>query len=402
MSYCAYCGNEIPKSGVCDCEEAVAERNKGTNTPEEEYTPEKNADYGAMFQKHKVPIIAGVLGVILLLVLVGVFSSFSKTDAFDYVSISFDGYNSAGTVSVNFMSYNLICEIIGEEPEVLAEMIEWEEKYELYDEGMSVQYSPLEGLSNGDNITVSISVSGAAANRINGGTKTFVVAGLTEVETVDVFKDISVSYKGISGDGKPVIELEAETEHLEACNLQFDKATDLSNGDKITLTITNPETLAEKYNKVPIELSREYEVSGLGAYATKADQIPKTLLEKLIEQHVKDKSDTEPDFMFSYSPAEFSGAYFMYIKDGVSSSFKNELHIFVRRTTYKDGEHFRTSYSPLVFRNIIVDADGTVTLDYEDGESSSFTTDMENYLSKRSDKFTIEEITGITVGKSAE
>ncbi|MBQ7969080.1 MAG: hypothetical protein IJ292_04590 [Clostridia bacterium] len=384
MKYCEFCRKELTDNEVCACEESIAYAKKKAGTK-------------------KKALIFG-LGIALVLIIavlaIALGSASEKNDPFLYVNVSFDGYSSDGTAVVKFDKESLICSIIGKEPESFKEMLKWSEEYDMYADEINYSITPSEELSNGDIVTVSITVTGTAQNKINSGEKEYTVKGLTEVETIDVFKEIEVSFEGVSGKGRPILKYNSESDFLAACKIQGYEKYSLENGEKITLTITNAEELAKTYGKIPATVSHEYEVSGLDSYVSKVEQLPKDVIRSFAEKFMQEEqedNDNEIDDMFSYSTVKYYSTYFMIPKEGALRASKNELHIIVYCDEYLRGDYFRTDYIPLVFKDIIHNADGTVILEYDSGSSTTFTTDINLHLDDLKEKYIIEEIKDLNI-----
>jgi len=121
---------------------------------------------------------------IFLVLFVSVFSIMltgcgSKTDAMEYVSVSFTGYNGNGKVDLDVDYDAMIEAVIGEEPDGdnYEKFSKWMNEYLIYDEGIKVTCSPKDGLSNGDTVTVKVTLSETAAKKVVGGEKKFTVSG---------------------------------------------------------------------------------------------------------------------------------------------------------------------------------------------------------------------------------
>ena len=384
MKFCEFCRKELADNEVCTCEESKA------------YAKEQ-------LKKRKRFLFVGIaiaLVVAIAVIAIAAGTASDKIDPLNYMTVSFEGYSSSGVAKVKFNKDSLICDIIGDEPDALDKLMEWSNKYDMYSEGIEYSVTPSEKLSNGDTVTVKISITGTAQNKIRSATKEYEVKGLTEIEKVDVFKDLSVSFEGISGNADIVIDRNADSDFINACNFQCENQFNLSNGDKVTLVITNSDELASTYAKVPIELSKEYEVSGLGYYANKADQISKELIEDFAEQFIDDnqkENDSKSDTSFSYSTVKYYGSYFMFPRENAFMVNENELHIVVYYDVFYFNKYLRTNYIPIIFEDIVISADGTVNLQYEDGGSYVFTTDIELYLEESEEDYYVTKYDGLNI-----
>lgn len=326
-----------------------------------------------------------------LSLLLGGCGSGQKADAFAFVSVSYDGYNGNGTVNVRFNEGALAESVIGEEPEDWEELSEWISAYDELCMGIDLSCTPKENLSNGDTVIVSVTVTGEAAKKISGGEMEFQVSGLPEIETVDFFKDIEITYKGIVG-GSTSVQLVRLTDNeiLGACKFSIDPQANVRNGDVVTVTITNSDALAEKYLCIPQETTKTFTVSGLDEYLTDPDMLPEDHIREIIARYLSENQE-EDDFIYSYSPAVYYKTYFCIGKDVIGADV-NRLQIFLCYDSFRDGEYEKTVYVPLIFRDIVISADGTVNLEYEDGYTAVFYTDPDRLIEKIEEEYSVEEV----------
>ena len=318
----------------------------------------------------------------------------SKTDAMEYVSVSFGGYNGNGAVNLDVDYDAMIEAIIGEEPDddSYEKFSEWMNDYLVYDEGIEVICSPREGLSNGDTVTVTVSLSETAAKKVVGESKKFTVAGLPEIETVDIFRDISLRYEGIVGEYTMVhLDKLSDNQILQDCRFSIEPQSNIKNGDAVTVTVINADYLAEKHLCVPAETSKTFTVSGLDEYLTDSDLLPEDQIREIINQYVIDKQK-EDDFIFSYGETTYYKTYFCLGKEGAIGADFSRLYIYVCYDEYMNGNYRWTVYTPLTFRNLIMKADGTIELNYEDGENAVFQTSPESVEEYMEELYIVDEV----------
>ena len=164
----------------------------------------------------------------------------------------------------------------------------------------------------------------------------------------------------------------------------------LANGDSITVSIKNADNLAEKFNIQPVKLTKEFTVSGLGKYASSANDIPIALVEDLANHYLEvTRSEVQDDDFFTYSEVTLYGSYLYIVKEDSWYSHNNELRIYVHYDEYADGEFLQSVYMPIVFEDVIINADGSVDIDYEDGVVAYFTSDIEEYLEENKEDYEI-------------
>ena len=318
----------------------------------------------------------------------------SKTDATEYVSVSFTGYNGNGKVDLDVDYDAMIEAIVDEEPDSDSQekFNEWMNEYLIYDEGISVTCSPREGLSNGDTVTVTVSLSETAAKKVTGESKTFTVSGLLEIEAVDVFQDIALRYEGIVGDYTVVyLDKLSDNQILQDCHFSIEPQSNIKNGDTVTVTVTNADTLAEKHLCVPAEISRIFTVSGLDEYLTDSDLLPEDKIRDIISQYVP-TCHKEDNSIFTYSAPTYYKTYFCIGKEDVIGADFNCLLVYACYDEYMDGAYRWTVYTPLSFHNLVLKANGTIDLEYEDGENAVFQTSPESVEEYLENLYVVDEV----------
>lgn len=379
MKYCEFCGKPHENDVPCTCADAVAYRRTGKRAKKQRR------------KKSSITFLA-VTAVVLIIAISCMVSIATKVDPFDYVEVEFKGYNTNGDVELHFDSDVLISELIGDVSDEDEESLsEWFARYEAYYEGIDIKYSPKKNLANGDKVTVTIVASGEAKGKVKSGEKTFTVEGLPDIETVDVFKDVEITFEGLNGEAHPVLRLLSDNEFLRACQFRFDKDSQLFTGDTVTVSILNVDPLAEKYYCIPSESSKTFTVPELSGYLTDAALLPIDDIRDIANKFVIEETKEDKDW-FSYSATTHYKTYFATLKDGAYWYEKNKLMIFVTYDEYMDGELRRTIYTPLEFSNILVDSSGSVELVYEDGVNATFTTDMDLTVAKLKETFNLVEV----------
>ena len=337
----------------------------------------------------KMLVFIGILTTILSMLLAG---CGSKADPFAYIDVSYDGYDTNGTAHVDFNEGILIETIIGNEPDDYEELGEWIAAYDELLSNIDVSCTPSKNLSNGDTVTVTVSVFGEAQKKIAGGEKTYQVSGLPEIQTADLFKDIVLTYEGIVGGNTSVrLNRLTDDEVLQACNFNIEPQGNIKNGDTITVTITNSGTLAKQYLCIPEETVKTFTVSGLDEYLTDADLLPEDQIREIIDQYVIDSQKEDRDF-WSYGESAYYKTYFCIGDKGVIGADINRLLVFACYDKYMNGEYRETVYTPLIFRNLLLKADGTIDLNYADGYTAVFYTDPDRMVESLEEDYTVEEV----------
>ena len=377
MKYCEFCGKPIENSSSCSCEEAIAETAKKQKTIK------------------KALVVASIIGIlaIALIITIAVVTTANKIDPVDYAEIIFDGYNTNGTAKINFNVDELIYDVIGEEPEGTEKLAVWWAKYEEYSEDITYKYSPVEKLSNGDEVTVEFIIPDSLSGKIKNGIHKYTVENLPELTYVDVFDNLKVSFEGVSGEAEAKIEITNDEGYMEYFSFKIEPRYNLKNGDKITITIDNAEAVADKHYIASKELKKEFIVENRPAYVISIEQLPIEKINEIAKQFIESTSNNlEPDSTFTYGEVKYYKSFLLTEKEEGYFTDVNRLEIFVYYDEYKRGEFFRTVYMSIEFKNILVYPDGTIEIDYNDGSASGFTTDIEKYIEKLEDKYQIEKI----------
>lgn len=241
----------------------------------------------------------------------------------------------------------------------------------LYD-AVDFDIVPAEDISNGDEITVTVTVDNTKFEdqkfQLEGGTVTFTAEGLEEVETFDPFTGLNLTYEGFAPNGTAYISSSPDV------NLSFsmDKNTGLSNGDTITVTAetytgVSMEEFCAQYGKMPSVTEKTFTVEGLPAYASEIAEIPEEMMQKM---------DTQAQDVFKASVARewdepeglqsitLLGHYFLKPKDiNTELSPFNKIYLVyeVKATNSNIGEFTYFYYTR--FDNIILLDDGTCSVD---------------------------------------
>lgn len=315
-----------------------------------------------------------------------------KADPFDYMELRFSGYDSNGKADVRFDCETMVADLMGKAPESYEEFGQWLLAYSEYESGVHISCSPDSCLSNGDKVTVTVTTTGIAEKKVTSGSKTFRVSGLPEVKTVDVFQDIEVSFEGIvGGSTRTVVTRLTEDPFLRACAFRVEPEFNIHNGDTVTITITNTDSLAKEFLCQPKETVKTVTVSGLREYLTDSDLLPEDAIREMIPRFLAE-SAREDDSWFSYSEPCYYKTYFCTAKEGCFAEDENRLGIFICYDEYMRGEYRQTKYIPLFFRNLILEPDGTIEVDYSDGASHVFYDDPDSIVLLLEKTYEVEEV----------
>ncbi len=289
-------------------------------------------------------IIAIAIAVILIATTAIVVISNARKNIFDYVNITFDGYDGRGKVNVELNETALIEDFISKKYDdaYLA--------YTVYDElvsGMDYEIEYEDGLSNGilsngDEITISFTFTDSSAEKFKDTSKTFTVSELTEVEKVEVFDYVDITFVGASGSGYFDYKITTDDKFVNYMDfdLTYDSAEngELKNGDTITLTVNCNDWVIEDYLKAPATPSKSYTVSGLPTIMTASDITPdmvasvKNYFENNLDEYIPSPISA---FSTTYSDIQYHSAYYYDCKDEYRSDY-NVSCLYLYYTATKD------------------------------------------------------------------
>ncbi len=329
-----------------------------------------------MKNKKQIIIIGAVIIVAFVSILV--FATQSNFDIFDYVQITYEGVDTMGEAVIEIDYETMYEDIYGEAPTKLEEYFEWDMKTSDFSKGINYEISKHERLSNGDEIEVVFTFTDEAAEKFKNASEKFEVSGLKEVEKADVFSEFEITFKGTNGDGfVSIMRRDGCSEFAKEIGIGVSseyKDYDLSNGDKVELVVYCDEDIAEEYGIVPKETSKMITVTGLPSYAT-IETLPKEKFLGFAEEFVvaqQAENDNEGYDAFTYSVVEIYGVFFGKVKENSVEQNDNKLVILIMYDMYIDGKYDRTEYLPLVFEDVLINADGTNDTTYEDGGGTGF------------------------------
>lgn len=304
-----------------------------------------------------------------------------KVDVSGGYEIFFTGMNGYGTAELTG-SYAWIEDILKSEGDDMSrnEIISFQENLR---NAVTYTITPSEGISNGDEITVSIDVDNSLVEeyklRLTGGTATFTADGLDPVEEVDPFAELTITYDGIAPLAKARLDASGMDNTL---SYTIDKETGLSNGDVITVTAAPKSSMTmdeyiQKYGKVLTATEQTYTVEGLSSYVASLDDIPQDTLDKMNQTYL-DAYPAHIADLGSVTDMELLGNYVLTAKSNASPY--NQIYFVYKVTadfTAMDAEDgVQEYYWCAYYENVMMMPDGTLSADYEDLHMGSHDSDM--------------------------
>lgn len=308
--------------------------------------------------------------------------SFNVTDTME---ISFDGYNGYG-VCVLENEYAWVADVNEWYGNAINDAQRAGTEAKLMDT-VTYEITPSEGLSNGDSVTIKANIGSAAeefAFQLESEEITVTVEGLEEVEMIDPFEAVTVSFEGIAPDGKVNVQMH---DSIGDVRYEISQESGLSNGDVITVTLEPKDGMnayAERYGRAFSTTEMTYTVEGLASYAAALDSIPEDMMPKLQKQAEDSIQASAASWAEgnSIKEATLLGYYFLNAKEGFSVKPQNELYLVYEITANVtglkrggDGETMETAeetyYTYCRFSDLMLLSDGTCSVDLSAGELCS-------------------------------
>ena len=176
-------------------------------------------------------------------------------------------------------------------------------------------------------------------------------ASAGEIQTIDPFENINITFSGIAPKSKVVI-----SGGNSLCKYIVNKESGVSNGDTVTVTA---EFKSAQSRRTLAETTREYTVSGLASYAAKLGDIPAETLDKIrlqSEDIITAKVSAYPvkkiddigleSYLLEQDGIDFAGYYFLAGKEGFDVSPYNKIYCVYKMrysVTVYEYDNFRES-----------------------------------------------------------
>ena len=281
-----------------------------------------------------------------------------RFDPFQYVTVTFEGYNPNGRMNV-------------EVNRSIDEM-----------DYINIDYDTSSGLKNGDVIKLTASIRYYESDfverfgkALEPTEKEITVSGLPDLAKFDPFQYITVTFDGISSDGRMTITKDDSREEMDYIRFDYDKNYGLSNGDviKVTASLGYYESeFVERFGSTLDPYEKEYTVSGLSTYLSDVSQIPEDTYNKMSNQFIdafKAHVASEWDYnKKGVKSIDLVGNYTLTPKEGRSDRFNNKVYFMYLIKADIMNEEGETPvpveyYWYGVFTDVIIAADGSIASD---------------------------------------
>lgn len=322
----------------------------------------------------------------------------------DCIAVEVSGYDTAGTAYAYLDEEAFARAVIkakGGKTKLDPESYEWYEQLQELDVAtlgglVSLEIEKPQGLSNGDEVVVSISYDEERAKNygvtFTGERYIYKVGELMPLQSVDPFANLSVWFEGIAPDLYLRYEYTGTDGLLSTYDFTADRDYGFTEGDAVTVSVnlTDEEVLNRGFQLS--SRSKEYVCENIDTYIGSAGQLSETTL----EQMKKDASDCIESYFsshydsMSYEDLTWEGCYVLIAKD---SDRKSSSFVYVvssasvaSKKVYDYSNESRgilegmplfgrqTVFFPVAFHNIICRADGSA--EYAMDSSITGSTDL--------------------------
>ena len=344
-----------------------------------------------------IAVIAVVVVAIVALVVVK--NQKKKVNINDYISVEYNGYETAGTAYVDFDETGFSEAVIKAQGKKLKNVkslddLDWSDLADLMGgsnwdliDSITFDVKPDSDLSNGDVVTVTASwnedYEKKAGVKILSKEQEFTVEGLEEVKEVDPFEDIEVTFSGTPPYVYPDWTNNSDDDYLRYLWFDFEDYDSLDVGDTVTLTVDESEENALANGYKFTQTSKEYIVSGVDSYVTSAADISADNLDSMKNEatDVLDAYFANNNSYIGNSGFSYEGSYYLVAKNSDTWGDTNVLYLVFSTTVTSAENAFEPTvvYFPVKYTNIMAlsdgsqsfntygDIEGYTDLEYDDG-----------------------------------
>lgn len=341
-----------------------------------------------------------------------------------YITLSAEGYNSIGTLDVEFDTDKLEKDYGKKIAKNFQKPMKNHEEdtyglsnlagslYEGGETSLFVTYcadgsaDKTRNLSNGDVVTytwdgVNEQTKKEAEElfgvKIKCSDVTYKVSGLTAVNTFDAFDGVEVEFDGISPDGSATVNTLPTAEAAKSLYYTLDEQYNLANGDTVTVTVhSNRDDFSdciEKYGAIPAATEKTYTVEGLKEYITSTDGLTDSVLvslqnqaEDVLNAYIAKSWDSE---CVTLKGMSYLGYYILTPKNKDNYGVYQDVIILPYQVTSHN--HFEDDkgqvydadvsyYWYIAFRNVSKDADGNIAGGLDDYYTANASFDVKTGL----------------------
>ncbi len=217
----------------------------------------------------------------------------------DYFEISYEGYNGNGHVVITRKDDMLFDEVdvirLEQKEALIKNKVVANDEYLRFAAGIEAMAEPMDNLKNGDTFTLSYLYDQELATRlrinVDDSEATYTVEGLSDATPLsvdDLFKDIEVSFLGISPNLEMLITNKSNNPLIKTLVFNaVDYKEKYADGDKVLIKcyFNEGECLSDEfYIDAPAdECVKEYTVSSSASYVKSLGQIPDSVIREAFD-----------------------------------------------------------------------------------------------------------------------
>lgn len=373
--FCSKCGLEnVTEARFCKgCGNSL----KNTNASENE-DPNKNVEKQKsllemikLLPKRAWIMCIGI--VILAIILLVIINIKTRVNLNDYVIVETSGYDGYGTarVSVDWKAienkYGDSIKLRSAAEKEYGELFGFLSPVEMMSMYIEIEVNQNSNLSNGDKLEYTWSISERLTDylkcKITATNNTYKVTNLQEVETIDVFSELEVSFNGMEPDGSIILDYDGEV--LNTNQFVCNRWTGLSNGESVivSINVTDIDSFVQRYGVLPSILEKEYIVGGLDEYVASFSNLSDNDISVLMQEAdnvILAYAANEFSSTTSLSDLEYVGYIFCNMKEngrGLFSNDANKAYVIFRGTISSSTGKFNTKkvYFPVRFTGLVND-----------------------------------------------
>lgn len=413
--FCNNCGKKLD-DGVLFCSKCGQKVEVGVEKNEDSQNEKVVANNGttSMKGKFKKPSIFVILAVSVLLCALVVVSTNKKTlNVEDYIVIKCEGVDGHTDAYVHFdndkfeydffkyakVKNNTIFDEIHKEVKKeeyiednavfsdsaiqfdlsrYDELVAMDEILSEVKDSIEYELDKSSNISNGDKITCNIQLNQDIAKKyglkMSGNVVSITAENLSNATEVDLFKDLEITFEGIS----PYISLNyvLNSQYTSYVNINFDKTDNISKGDKVVVTFdVDEERLIKEQQCIPKEISKEYVCEDVDSYVMTIDQISEDQINAM-------KKEGQDDFRAEFSKNwensnlesfEYIGSYLLTRKPTASGGNANLYYLIFKVNADIEGIGKQEYYRFVKCCDLIITKDGVCSVDLSNKEVSSYT-----------------------------
>lgn len=311
----------------------------------------------------KLAIIGGaaVAAVIAFVVLLMVVFGQKTLNLTEYLNAEFTGYEEAGRVTVSIDEYLLMEDIYGNMKNGGVES-----SYLVFEalDAISIDYDIPEEVENGDKIKVEVSVNENRVKnlgvKLKGGSITFKVEGLEEVEEIDPFEYITVEFTGTSPNVSATVKYDTESNsRMSAIRGQLTKTTGIAIGEELVLTLSNvDEEETKKNGYILLETEKTFTCEEADKYVEKVEDINEKYTDKFIEIATDELEAYFVSNDLAYEGVKYEGMYVLCSKE--YNWRMNYIHVVMSASISSDSKDIPSTklYFPMTMEGVILTSEG--------------------------------------------